>query len=145
MKNTSEKILLKKNIAAIVLLWIFGSVMIVLLILPPVKSFSDDTLMAQKINLIHRDAIHFNTGGNLFEKQLKESDAFVFVNINKKKMLTRFVSFANNDKPKKPGFIKNISADVQKDVTTLKKLIPPAKQQVSKPQAEFSIRPTPGI
>jgi hypothetical protein len=143
MNRKENNLLKKETIAAIMLLWFFGAGMIAMLFFPlfnfnkinlanigVIKTAADsnDTFSKKKSDSNDADnhKVSINRpGANVHDTGMtNESQAFVFVNINKKHFLTRFVTFVSDEEINKDEQSQRIEKQLIQNVFAVKKVNP---------------------
>jgi plasmid maintenance system killer protein len=160
MDRKENNLLKKETIAAIMLLWFFGAGMIAILFFPQFNfnkvnpahtgatkttADSNDIFNKNKLDSInasnHKASIN-RPGANVHDTLTNESQAFVFVNINKKHFLTRFVTFISDEEINKDEQSQGIDKPLIQNVFAVKKVNPVL---ITKPATEnngnFFIKP----
>ncbi len=147
--NYAIQLLIKKNRASIILLWFFGLLMILFLIVPSFKLNIVRFIFAKNIDtvqlsVIKNAAVTSKLNPDPFLKSTATSNAFVFVNINKKHFLTRFASFVSNEEMDIMEKNLNTAKKSQQNVLAIKRISSGAKQKyVEKNKEDFFIKPVP--
>jgi hypothetical protein len=139
-----QPIIANRHIAAIVLLWLFGGLMIIIFVLPQKRVSIFGKQLSPNEMIEYEKSISIVSSEIKNAKQLDMSNAFVFVNINKKNFLTRFVSIIGEEKISGNADTASGSSKLKQDVTTVRKIKP--VKSITNNNADdngFSIKPVP--
>ncbi len=143
--NYFKSISTQKNLLALVLLWCFGVVMILLLIVPAFQNTTGSLLSKNNRSTQSLPAETIAAPNkNTAPKSAASSNAFVFVNINKKHFLTKFASFVSNEEIAGMENNLNNAKKPEQTVFAVKKISVSGKpKQVDQHIEDFSVKPIP--